>query len=201
MKGDQYLVIGVGFLGQRMVHRLLERGETRVRCFDLVPTNPFEGNNNVEYVVGNVLKRDDLKSAMKGVDTVYSTFALIRFWERLAHQADISYNVNVIGTKNVLEMAEEAAVKRLVYTSSSNVASLKGISKADALLMDENIQYVSREESPNHYGWTKALAEKMALSFNRRQTDNGRQSQMSVSVIRPCSGIFGAFDRCVSHLY
>jgi hypothetical protein len=76
-QGDQYLVVGVGFLGQRMVNRLLERGESKIRCFDIVPNNPFEGNKNVEYVVGNVLDKDDLKNAMKNVDTVYSTFALV----------------------------------------------------------------------------------------------------------------------------
>ena len=42
--GKQYLVVGVGFLGRRIVKYLLERGETRVRCFDIAPSNPFEGD-------------------------------------------------------------------------------------------------------------------------------------------------------------
>ena len=45
--GKQYLVVGVGFLGRRIVKYLLERGEERVRCFDIAPTNPFAGDVRV----------------------------------------------------------------------------------------------------------------------------------------------------------
>jgi hypothetical protein len=77
--GKQYLVIGVGFLGGRLVKRLLERGETKIRLFDIAPSNMFAGNPNVEFCRGDVTKYEQILNACKGVDTVYCTFAIIRF--------------------------------------------------------------------------------------------------------------------------
>ena len=77
----QYLVIGTGFVGQRIVKKLLERGENCVRAFDISPENPFKHDDRVEYVCGNVLDKLALRKACEGVATVYSTFAVIRFHE------------------------------------------------------------------------------------------------------------------------
>eukprot|EP01060_Flectonema_neradi_P019454 TRINITY_DN2659_c0_g1_i1.p1 TRINITY_DN2659_c0_g1~~TRINITY_DN2659_c0_g1_i1.p1 ORF type:complete len:592 (+),score=99.32 TRINITY_DN2659_c0_g1_i1:49-1824(+) len=96
---DTYLIIGVGFVGMRLITRLLERGETKIRAFDIVAANPFKGDPRVEYIQGDVTKPEDLRKACKGVDTVITTFALIRFWERLSFQAGISEHVNITGTK------------------------------------------------------------------------------------------------------
>jgi len=97
--GDQYLVIGVGFVGKRLVQRLLDRGETRIRLFDITPVNSFAGNPHVEYVRGDVTKLDQVSKACEGVDTVYSIFAIIRFMDRLEHQAALSYRINVGGVR------------------------------------------------------------------------------------------------------
>ena len=40
--------------------------------------------------------------AHTGVDTVYATFAIIRFMDRLPHQAALSYRINVVGTERIL---------------------------------------------------------------------------------------------------
>jgi len=97
--GDQYLIIGVGFVGRRLVKRLLDRGETRIRLFDIIPSNPFAGDDRIEYVRGDVTKYEDVEKACQGVDTCYSTFAIIRFMDRLEHQAALSYRINWAGLK------------------------------------------------------------------------------------------------------
>ena len=35
--GDRYLVVGTGFLGSKLIHALLLRGEKHVRAFDIDP--------------------------------------------------------------------------------------------------------------------------------------------------------------------
>jgi len=189
--GDQYLIIGVGFVGKRLVQRLLERGETRIRLFDIVPTNPFAGDDRIEYVRGDVTKYDQVLAACKGVDTVYSTFAIIRFMDRLAHQAALSYRINVGGTENVLKACREQNVKRIVVTSSSHATTDEH--SEPRFDRDENAPYVVRETAHNHYGWTKAAADIMCLNANGQLKADGTPIQ--IAIIRPCSGVFGGDDR------
>eukprot|EP00755_Sulcionema_specki_P025249 Sspe_Gene.82890::Locus_54348_Transcript_1_1_Confidence_1.000_Length_1934::g.82890::m.82890 len=153
--GDQYLIIGVGFVGVRLVERLLERGETRIRAMDLLPVSPFK-DHRVQYIRGDVTSKADLERACRGVDTVITTFALIRFFERMDFQAAASIRVNIDGTRNVIEACRKAGVKRLVQTSTSNVMATPALIKGDAAHnMDETRPYVTREISHNHYSWTK----------------------------------------------
>lgn len=182
--GDSYLVIGVGFVGVSLVKRLLQRGETKVRAFDISPRNPFEGDDRVEYMRGDVCNMKDLEKAMQGVKCVYATFAMIRFFERLDFQAPLSIKVNIEGTKNVIAACKKSGVKRLVQTSTSNVMACPKLAKFD---MDENSPYVTRDISHNHYSWTKAEAEKLILAAN--------SPELQTTAIRPCSGVFGANDR------
>eukprot|EP01062_Namystynia_karyoxenos_P008891 TRINITY_DN13141_c0_g1_i1.p1 TRINITY_DN13141_c0_g1~~TRINITY_DN13141_c0_g1_i1.p1 ORF type:complete len:845 (+),score=208.49 TRINITY_DN13141_c0_g1_i1:77-2536(+) len=183
--GETYLVIGVGFVGARLIHRLLERGETRVRAFDISRANPFAGDHRVRYYQGNVCSLNDLLHAMEGVDTVYATFAMIRFWERLDFQAALSERVNIDGTKNVVLAAQRSGVKRLVQTSTSNVFATP---KYVQPVMDETSKLVTRDVSHNHYSWTKAEAEKLVLAANG-------EAGMYTAAVRPCSGVFGPNDR------
>ena len=64
--GDQYLVVGCGFVGCSIVEKLLERGETRIRVFDISPYNPYEKEQSVEFVRGDVTNDQDIGAACQG---------------------------------------------------------------------------------------------------------------------------------------
>jgi sterol-4alpha-carboxylate 3-dehydrogenase (decarboxylating) len=184
--GDRYLVIGGGFVGKKLVHALLLRGETQITVFDMDPhaMDMFKNDSRVKFIRGNVLHYDQVLSACQNIDTVWSTFAIIRFMERLPHQLELSRKINVDGTINVIRACKEAKVKNLIQTSTSNVC----ISKASAsLYMNEETPYVTSETSLNHYGYTKAEAEKLVLTAN--------SSTLRTVACRPCSAVFGAADR------
>merc|ERR1712137_479062 len=185
--GESYLVIGTGFVGMQLVNSLLQRGEKRVCAFDVNARNPFSADRRVTYIVGNVLSKDDLAKACEGVDTVYATFAVIRFWESMHSQAPVSIKINIEGTRNVIEACKKCGVKRLIQTSSSNVCVSPKVARLD---MDEDAPYVPRDAAHNHYVWTKAIAEQ---DVRAAHSDSG----LHTLSVRPCSGVFGARD---SHL-
>lgn len=196
--GEQYLVVGCGFVGKRLVKRLLERGETRIRVFDLNPRNPFEDVTEVEYIVGDVTKLASISAACRAVDVIYATFALIRFMDRLPHQAALSYHVNVRGTEVLFDAlkqeagaglsAREGKPLKVVVTSSSHATTDE--TSLPRYNRTEEAPYVTRKTAHNHYGWTKALADQYALSQN--DSVNGA---LKVIIVRPCSGVFGGDDR------
>ena len=185
--GKQYVIIGAGFVGRKLIHSLLLRGETKITAFDMDPhaCDQFKNDSRVKFIRGDVTKYDQLVEAVRGADVVYATFAIIRFMDNLDHQAALSYRINVDGTNNVIRACQECGVKILVQTSTGNVA-LDG--ETCDLHMDEKTEYVTRENSPNHYGWTKAIAEQLVLKADKV---NG----VRTGAIRPCSAVFGAQDR------
>ena len=97
------------------MRELLDRGE-QVRALILPgeDTTSLEGLP-VERVEGNVLDLDSLRTAMQGVDVVFHLAALVSITE---DKANLVHQVNVEGTRNVIEAAKEAKIKKLVYTSS-----------------------------------------------------------------------------------
>ena len=192
--GDHYLVIGTGFLGCKIIHALLLRHETRIRAFDIDPTAlppELSSHPNVEFVQGDVTQLKDIEEACQGADTVFCTFAIIRYFERLPAYASLSERINVRGTENVVTACRQAGVKRLIQTSTSNVCLAKDLVNLE---MNENSPYVTHANSPNHYGWTKALAEQHVLEANGDNWIHGN-GRLQTASIRPCSGIFGYRDK------
>jgi len=183
---NRYCVIGAGFVGKRLIHTLLMRGEKHIVVFDMDPhaCDAFKANPRVKFIRGNVTDYDQVYSAVKDSDVCFSTFAIIRFMDRLEHQAALSYNINVIGTENVVKACQKCNVQVLVQTSTSNVALQ---AKTVSLHMDEKADYVTRSDAPNHYGWSKAISEQLVL--------RAASSSLRTAAIRPCSAVFGAEDR------
>lgn len=188
--GDRYLIIGVGFLGQRIIDILLLRGETKIVAFDLKPSPRHGHDSRIMYILGDVTNFVEVEEACKGVDVVFATFALIRFQDRLECQAALSQHVNVHGTENVVAACKASGVKRLVVTSTNMaVVSRQQCSNS----MDESSSYVDREGALNHYSWTKAAAERHALDASGPNLD--------ISVIRICSGMIGPADRILTQKF
>ncbi len=106
---------GTGFIGAHVVRALLDRGR-RVRCL----VRPVSVRTNldgldVEIATGDLTDAASLRAAMRGVKTLYHCAADYRLW---APDPRELFRTNVEGTRNIIGVADEAAVERIIYTSS-----------------------------------------------------------------------------------
>jgi len=113
-----YLVTGgSGFCGLEIV-RLLLRKKHSVRVLDIEPLpEDIASNPKVEFIKADIRDKKKVYEALKGVERVIHTVAKVpiskagkEFWE-----------VNVAGTRNVLEASLAYGVKKVVHISSSAV--------------------------------------------------------------------------------
>lgn len=109
---------GTGFLGAYIIKELVEKGHT-VRAIRrssklpfFIPSAIFD---KVEWVEGDVLDINSLEDAMEGVDTVIHSAAVVSFVKK---DRQNMYHVNVDGTANVVNIALEKNVRRLIHISS-----------------------------------------------------------------------------------
>jgi len=151
---------GTGFIGANLVRALLKKGFS-VRV--LVRPNSDLRNLKglaVELTPGDVRDRASLKAAMAGCEVVFHSAALYSFWVR---PRSLIYEVNVDGTRNVLQTALELGVERVVYTSS--VAAL-GLPE-DGRPADEETP-VDPRKIVGDYKKSKYLAQEVALAFTKK---------------------------------
>jgi UDP-glucose 4-epimerase len=105
---------GAGFIGSHVVERLCALGH-EPRIFDLVRSPHVDGD--VESLVGDLLDRDALSSAVRGCDAVVHLAAVADVNAVVADpvRADL---VNVRGTQFALEAALQHGIGRFVYAST-----------------------------------------------------------------------------------
>jgi len=140
---------GSGFIGSHIVEALLRRGE-RVRILDIrEPADPPRG---IEHLSGSVTDPSAVEAAMKGVEAVFHTAANAHLW---APDKRVFEELNVGGTRIVLEAAERAKVARFVHTSSATV--LVGRKRMPALV-DESRQ-LGEADMAGPYPLSKLRAE------------------------------------------
>jgi dihydroflavonol-4-reductase len=148
---------GTGFIGAYIIQNLIQKGYT-VRAIRRSNKLPFfiakEILDQVEWIEGDVLDVVALDDAMKGIDTVIHSAAVVSFHKKNRQQM---YTINVDGTANVVNAALENGIKRFVHISS--VAALGRTTKAE--LVNEERKW---EENKNntHYAISKHHAELQA---------------------------------------
>ena len=109
------LVTGAtGFLGSHLTRLLVRRGD-EVRAL-VQPRSDLEAmvGFDVATARGNVLDRQAVRRALRGVDRVFHAAGTTNL--RLSREQ--TFALNVEGTRIVLEEALRAGVERVVYTSS-----------------------------------------------------------------------------------
>lgn len=113
-----FITGGTGFLGSYIIKLLVEKGYAvrAIRRSDKLPSwIPAAIFNKVEWVEGDVLDVVALQDVMEGVDIVIHSAAVVSFLKKDRRHM---YQVNVEGTANVVNMALEKNVARLIYISS-----------------------------------------------------------------------------------
>ncbi len=148
------LVTGAtGFVGSAVLRTLIDHG-WRTRA--LVRPNSDRRNLaglDVDLVEGDLRDPESLARAMVGCEALFHVAADYRLW---VPDPESIYQVNVEGTKSLMEAALAAGVGRIVYTSS--VATL-GLNQ-DAAPADEDTRS-GIDDMIGHYKRSKFLAEAM----------------------------------------
>ncbi len=160
------LVTGsTGFIGSQLCRALVEQGH-RVLAFHRASSSlrGLEGIPGcheqpalsevagcLEHVIGDLNQADTLAAALQGVEVVFHTAGLTN----PGAQAARLYNVNVEGTRNLLQAAQSAGVRRVVHTSS---VSALGVPLTGVLPVDENHAWNFPPQNWP-YGYSKYLAE------------------------------------------
>ena len=116
MSAQPKLVIGAnGFLGSHVTRQLVADGH-QVRAMVRPDANTIGIDDlAVSRFVGDIWDNDTLRKAMAGVDDVYYCVVDARGW--LRDPAPL-FHTNVEGTRNVLEVAKDAGLRKFVFTSS-----------------------------------------------------------------------------------
>ncbi|MFI5358394.1 MAG: NAD-dependent epimerase/dehydratase family protein [Opitutales bacterium] len=145
---------GTGFLGRRLVTRLLAEGRS-VTVLGRTPAPELEAQG-VRFIRASLDDTTAVRAACAGVETVFHTAAKVGVWGR----HDDFFRVNVLGTRALLEGCRAHGVPRLVYTSTPSVV-YNGQALAGA---DESLPLTTRCPCP--YPLTKTIAEHEVLAAN-----------------------------------
>jgi UDP-glucose 4-epimerase len=171
---------GAGFIGSHLVDLLVEKKydiRVLVRKGKVHPAykNPKEKKIlehlkklGVEIVYGNLMDKKSLEDAVKGCDIVYHLAAIAHTYEGLPEK--IYYNINVIGTKNLLDVCLKNDVKRFVYTST--------IESCGPSLDAKPVNERKKPKPVCLYGQTKLGGEVLSLYYHKKYA-------LPVVVVRP----------------
>lgn len=159
------LVTGAtGFLGYHLCSALVARGDevTALRRKDS-STRLLEGLN-LHFVTGDVTDRPSLDGAVAGQEVVIHAAGHLAYWGRLR---GIQNQVNIEGTRNIIEASRRAGVRRLLYVSS--VAAI-GIPDRGQPPADETFPF-NLQNSPLNYPTSKKRAEELVIEASRDRMD------------------------------
>lgn len=158
------LVTGAtGFVGSHVARLLADQGaELRLLVRPTSLTANLEGIAG-ERVTGDLREPETLRRAMAGCEAVFHVAADYRLWTREPQEM---YRSNVEGTRNIIQVAQGAGVRRVIYTSS--VATMGFTSNGH--LADENSP-VALGDMIGHYKKSKFQAEQVALEAGQAGVD------------------------------
>ncbi|MFJ4086688.1 SDR family oxidoreductase [Pseudomonas psychrophila] len=149
-----------GLLGNNLVRELLARGYTvkalvRSRAKG---EQQFKDLANVQLVVGDMAEVEAFAASLQGCDTVFHTAAYFRDSYKGGSHWKALEQINVTGTRELLQQAYHAGVRRFIHTSS--IAVLNG---APGTSIDETC--LRAETDADDYYRSKILSDREVLSL------------------------------------
>ena len=169
---------GTGFIGNRIIRKLLDRGEDVV-CFDLAPprNNLEPYADRINFYRGDISQIPHLLEAINTFDVrkiIHMAALLPPDTEDRPH---FGMSVNIQGTNNVFEAARWSNIQRVVYASSIAVYGVQ------ETFGDRPINETDLSDPINVYGMTKAANDFSAGRYRERYN-------MDIRGVRICT-VFG----------
>jgi dihydroflavonol-4-reductase len=154
-----FLTGSTGFVGSHVARayaaeganlRLLTRATSKLAAIEGLAA---------DVVVGDLREPESLRTTLRGCDALVHVAADYRLWVRDPKEM---YAANVDGTRELLRIAREEGIAKVVYTSSVATMGFK----ADGTIVDERTP-VSLDHMIGHYKRSKFLAEQEAIAAAR----------------------------------
>jgi nucleoside-diphosphate-sugar epimerase len=179
---QRHLVTGSsGFLGKKIIERLVHQGHEVVGMDIQLDSNPIEG---ATYFTGDIRNLGLVEKLMKNTSVVYHTAALVPLTKAYSD----FHSVNEEGSRIVAKLAKNANVEKMIHISSSAVFGKS---------TDATITSQTKLNPIEPYGKSKLCAE---LAVRKELTG----SSTKLVVIRPRTilgaergGIFDMFFRWI----
>lgn len=174
---------GCGFLGVHLARQLLKENYD-VTLFDISSLDAKDLIGKVKHIKGDIRNKESIENAIKNQDYVVHAAAALP----ILREKKIIFDVNINGTKNVLDSALQNKVKRLIFISSTAVY---GIPR----------HLPEKETNPldpiGYYGESKVAAENLCLEYYKKG--------LSVNILRPKSFLgperLGVFELWFEAIY
>ena len=153
---------GAGFIGSHLMTRLLKEG-FEVVVLDNLSTGSLKNlelcleNENFRFVKGSIVDEQMVRDALKDVEVVFHLAAITSVPYSVEYP-DVTREVNVDGTRKLLEECLSAGVERFIYVSSCAVYG-----EPEYLPIDE--EHPARPVSP--YAESKLEAERLCREFQK----------------------------------
>ena len=174
------LVTGAtGRIGNVLVKELVKKKyEVRILVRESSNLKSLEGIN-VDIAYGDVTKPETLNLAMKDIESVFHLAGKINISDQ---DKDGTYDINIQGTKNIIQACIESRVEELIYTSSIHAF----LAPSDGSLITEKNQLcIDSGEQRGVYDCSKAFATKEILSANGKG--------LKTLILAP-TGVVGPYD-------
>ncbi len=152
-----FITGATGYIGNLLALKLAEEGNI-IHALVREPETNNPDHPNIKLFQGNVTDINSIRTAMDECEQVFHLAAFARLWVR---PSDIFYKINVEGTKNILDVAIEKNVLKLVYTSSTAVFGTsinEPLSENDPRTIGFN----------NDYDLSKCMAEKLIMDYTKK---------------------------------
>ena len=151
---------GTGFVGGAVVRCLVARGHSVRALVRRGSTTRQLDGMPVEEVEGDLENGESLRRGIDGCEWVFHVAALYSYW---GHPWEEFYQVNVEGTRRILEACAEAGVSRVVYTSS---ISTLGLAQDHSPANEDTPSALA--DMIGSYKRSKFMAEEVAREYGRK---------------------------------
>jgi CDP-paratose 2-epimerase len=175
---------GAGFIGANLSERLLGLGH-RVVILDNLSRAGVDQNaswllqhhrRNLRIIVGDVRDTQDVRRAMEGVHHVFHLAAQVAVTTSLSDPRT-DFEVNALGTLNVLEEMRRAGARSIIYTSTNKVyggledVALKRSGEryvpVDPRIAETGISESRPLDFHSPYGCSKGAADQYVIDYGR----------------------------------